>query len=77
MQRGIFTQKGVSPLKADENKNVFPMAYILVLSMFRGLGHYGIAAVKRGCDNAKKERKNTKDFRRVLNALTQLITQHS
>jgi len=32
-------QKGVSTLKADENKNVFSMAYILVLSMFWGLGH--------------------------------------
>ena len=62
MQRGIFTQKGVSPLKADENKNVFPMAYILVLSMFRGLGHYGIAAVKMGCGNAEKERKKAKTF---------------
>ena len=40
-------QKGVSTLKADENKTVFPMAYILVLSMFWGLGHYGIAAVER------------------------------
>ena len=62
MRRKIFTQKGVSTLKADENKNVFSMAHILVLSMFWRLGPYGIAAIKMGCDNAKKKRKKTSVF---------------
>jgi len=46
-------------LNADENKNVFSMAFILVLSIFWGLDHYGIAAVEWGCDNAKKKRKKS------------------
>ena len=37
MRRGIFTQKGVSPLKADENKNVFQWRMFLCCRCFGGL----------------------------------------
>ena len=39
-------QKGVSTLKADKKNNVFPMAYILVLSMFWVFGHDILFAIK-------------------------------
>ena len=40
-------QKGVSTLKADENKNIFTMAYIVVFSIFWVDGNYEILAVTR------------------------------
>ena len=73
LQAAPDEQKGVFPLKADENKNVFPMAYIFVLSMFWGLGHYGIAAVERWCDNAKKGA-FTFSICNLLNILCLLLT---